>query len=74
MLERVKDLIVDEVEAFRVGVRVEAARLMTSPTPLDILANSGGGLIVPQGHGTPGVRERYVKCRERLSYGWNGTL
>jgi hypothetical protein len=33
---------------------------MTSPTPLDILTNSGGGLIVPQGHRTPGVRERYV--------------
>lgn len=33
---------------------------MTSPTPLDILTNSGGGLIVPQGHGTLGVRERYV--------------
>ncbi len=33
---------------------------MTSPSPLDILTSSGGGLIVPQGHGTPGVRERYV--------------
>ena len=41
---------------------------MTSPSPLDILTNSGGGLIVPQGHGTPGVRERCVNARERSSF------
>lgn len=61
-LERIKDRIVDEIEHFRVGVRVEAEQLMTSPTPLDILTNSGGGLIVPQGHGNPGIRERYVNA------------
>ena len=43
-------------------MRVEAEQLMRSSTPLDILTNSGGGLIVPQGHGSPGVRERYVNA------------
>ena len=61
-LEHVKDLIVDEVEHFRVGVRVEAEQLKTSATPLDILTNSGGGLVVPQGHISLGIRERYVKA------------
>jgi hypothetical protein len=62
-LEHVKDLIVDEIEDFRVGVRVEAERLMNSPTPLDILTSSGGGLIVPQGTGSLGIRERYVTAK-----------
>lgn len=61
-LEHVKDLIVDEVEHFRVGVRVEAEQLKTSATPLDILTNTGGGLVVPQGHGSSGIRARYVKA------------
>jgi hypothetical protein len=66
-LEQVKDLIVEEVEDFRVRVRVEAEQLMTSPTPLDILTNSGGGLMVPQGNGSPGVRDRYVNAERGRS-------